>query len=71
MGGVDVVVGVAVVSEADMALRGAKFGGAVWLGEGDGLAAVVVVAAVAVAPAPPAPPPPAGAAAGAGAPTAR
>lgn len=68
MGGVDVVVGVAVVSEADMALRGAKFGGAVWLGEGDGLAAVVVVA---VAPAPPAPPPPAGAAAGAGAPTAR
>lgn len=68
MGGVDVVVGVAVVSEADVALRGAKFGGAVWLGEGDGLAAVVVVA---VAPAPPAPPPPAGAAAGAGAPTAR
>lgn len=51
MGGVDVVVVVGVVSGADaLVLRGAKFGGAVWLGDGDGFAVVVVVAAVVVAP---------------------
>lgn len=49
MGVVDVVVGVGVVSGADeVVLSGAKFGGAVWLGDGDGFGVVVVGAVVAV-----------------------